>query len=416
MNNFLFYIHRDTFLRPYSNLNHHMEFFETIKDQMLEGKEAMIYSIKMMIFHKEPELFDLLDFDDDTIFQEPLLYSYYNVPRPSMKLAHILYGYIEPSLRPEMQEVATDADGVVYLPNIGYFETGLPKRKIVVHYKNNVYSFTDKEVPVEAKFIPLTYIKGTSIELCSRNNLLFRDFFKQAGSGEISFFTGDEWDKHLKNVEKAFAIVQENFPAFYEMLQETVRRIVIFKSAAQRSFASLQVNGAAFFNIKEHDDEVFIVEDITHQCGHIVYYAVAYDRKTLLAAPEDTPLKNFTGNESDTRSVLNAFYALLPYCFSNYCSKLCDDNHVFKDRQYHEFLGRFAFRMRKFTLDIKNFSSPGIFKAKGNKLFEGIKSVHQLIYDANQATLQHFDVTNQQYEFSYDRFLQANPVESGQHV
>lgn len=393
-----------------------MEFFETIKDQMLEGKEAMIYSIKMMIYHKEPELFELLDFEDDTIFQEPLLYTYYNVPSPSMKLSQILYGYIQPSLRPEMQEVATDADGVVYLPNIGYFETGLPARNIIVRYENNAYSFTDNDVPVDSTFIPLTYIQGTTIELCSRNNLLFRDFFKQANSGELAFFTGDEWNRHLKNVEKAFAIVQENFPVFFEMLQESVRRIMIFKSSAQRSFASLQVNGAAFFNIREHDDEVFILEDITHQCGHIVYYAVAYDKQTLLAAPLTTPLKKFTGNESDTRSVLNAFYALLPYCFSNYCSKVCDDNNVFKGRQYHEFLGRFAFRMRKFTMDIKNFSSPGIFTLKGNKLFEGMKAVHQLIYDSKQATLQPFDVTNQQYEFSYERFLQANPVGSIQHV
>jgi hypothetical protein len=393
-----------------------MEFFETISQKLLEGKEALSYSIKMMLYQKEPELFELLDFEDDSIFQEPLLYTYYNVPSPSMQLSQILYGYIQPSSRPESQDVATDADGVVYLPNIGYFKTGLPARNITLHYKDDTFNFTDGDVPVPATFIPLTYIKGTTIELCSRNNLLFQDFFAMANSHEVSFFSGEEWDKHQKNVEKAFTIVQDNFPVFYDMLLQSVRRIVIFKSPSQRSFASLQVNGAAFFNIKEHDDEVFILEDITHQCGHVVYYAVAHDKQTYLAAPITTPLKNFTGVETDSRGLLNAFYALLPYCFSNYCSKVCDDNQVFKGRQYHEFLGRFAFRMRKFTTDIKNFSAPGIFTPKGIELFKGMKAVHQLIYDSRQPVLQHFDVTNQQYEFSYDRFLQANSVDSIQHA
>jgi hypothetical protein len=168
-------------------------------------------------------------------------------------------------------------------------------------------------------------------------------------------------------------------------------------------------NGVAFFNVKQDDDEVYLAEDITHQCGHVIYYPVMCDKQSFFSTDIHTPLNRYNHREYDTRPVLGAFYSLLPFCFSNTCSLRLYRHNVFSGRQLHEFIGRFAFRMTKFGVAIGDFRSGKMLTDKGKELAAAFDNTYQEIDNEVNSFLYQYDVSTQVYDFSYEKFLELNP-------
>ena len=66
-----------------------MDFFYNDFDNC-QGK--VIDSLKMLLYQRHEDIFERLDFDDDEIFLEPLLYSYI-MQQDDTWLDSIIYGY-----------------------------------------------------------------------------------------------------------------------------------------------------------------------------------------------------------------------------------------------------------------------------------------------------------------------------------
>jgi hypothetical protein len=124
----------------------------------------------------------------------------------------------------------------------------------------------------------------------------------------------------------------------------------------------------------------------------------------------DTPIKQFNNRPNDVRTVLGAFYSLLPFCFSNTNSWRLLDGEIFSDRQLHEFLGRFAFRMRKFKIAMEDFRSGEMLSEKGRLLWEEFEQALNEVDGNVNSFLYEYDTSNQNYDFSYENFLLLNPI------
>lgn len=388
-----------------------MNFESEITSRVEEGKEQLAYAIKLLLYQQHPELFDLLDFENDRIFLEPLLYTYYNFPGERINIPQVLFGYIEPNRRPAKMRVQSDANGIIYLPNFGYLETRAFNTGLDLHYSagDEAVTLKDSTTDTQVRFekIPLVNLPGTDIEILRYNNASFANFFESDGKN-VDPQIQATFTKHNSHLQKAFAILEKNCPFHYRIITDVIRKVVLYNSNVRRSFASIKANGAAFFNVKDQQDEVYLLEDITHQCGHVVYYFVLWDKEEYFRCDASTPLCNFTGNVSDKRTVLGGFYSLLPFALSNSCSSICWHNQVFNGHKAYEFEARYAFRMNKFLMDVRNFDNPAIFTEKGWALFELFKQVATNIHESDKDLIERFDISNQGYEFDLQLFKNLN--------
>jgi hypothetical protein len=382
--------------------------YQFFNEKTVEGKNGYIQYIKLLIYKTRNDLFNLLAFDEEAPFMEPLLYTWFNAREKKISLDQILYGYIAPDKRPACITVYPDTSGIIYLPVIGYYHTNVldgpmeyygnpdpQKAKLVVNGE-----------AIQATWEPVYLLNNSSIELYLHNNPLLYTLFE--GSEDLSI--EETVDRHTLHLEKALAYIKAYYPEFDELLHATVKRVVIYKSKQVRSFATMLANGTAFFNAHDWHDEVFFCEDITHQCGHVIYYAVMFNKASFFSVPPETPLKEFNKRPNDGRTVLGAFYSLLPFCFSNTNSYRLFEAGLFSDRQLHEFLGRFAFRMRKFKVALEDFRSGEMLSEKGKTLWKEFEQTLNEVEENVQSFLYQYDTSNQDYDFSYENFLQLNPI------
>src|SRR5260221_9133287 len=111
-------------------------FAEFLESGVKNGQQQLAEIVKGIIKNLAPTVFDLLDFDNKEIFLEPLLFAHLgvnahlSVKKPHYPIEQILFGYISEERKPEEVEVLSDGEGVVYVPRVGYFTTGLPNGEL----------------------------------------------------------------------------------------------------------------------------------------------------------------------------------------------------------------------------------------------------------------------------------------------
>lgn len=126
--------------------------FETSLAEIENGKLELADISKTWLYQHAPEWFDILNFEDDSIFLEPSLFYYFRKltrqEKCMMPLEQILWGYTPKEKRLSTINVFTDIDGVIYLPNIGYIVTnteGLKEHSITfVNGEKNIIFNNEK--------------------------------------------------------------------------------------------------------------------------------------------------------------------------------------------------------------------------------------------------------------------------------
>ena len=77
---------------------------KVIDDRLLiEARDSISETTKILVYKENPKLFQKLDFENENIFLEPLLFTYFNPNSDhSFSLEQILFGYIEDSKKKEV--------------------------------------------------------------------------------------------------------------------------------------------------------------------------------------------------------------------------------------------------------------------------------------------------------------------------
>lgn len=378
----------------------------------MAGSEEFEFIFRGLLNSDHERLYSLVE-DNPSAFREALLASYYNPGLiPSLPVEQILYGYItdKEKILAQTFPVKSDKNGIVYMPRLGYFYTHFPEKELFVRYKGKgVYEILDADqnpLP-EVVFKTVIYLGDSNIELTAETNPIITQFFRNPDE-DLKI---NESEKSYTALSNALALIQKHFPFFYEWLNDTVSNIVLFNSTQRNSFASLYIKGAAFINMRNQvPNEMFFLEEITHQCGHVLFYPMSIDRQALFTCDYATPMSEISGIQADDRDVINAFYAFFPQYFGDSIfDQVLDRNLVTNEEHLAELMGRFAFRMYKYGLGVKQFDKYNhLLSEKGKEMFAIFKEGYETIYRKRKPDFDKIDVSKQVYTFDLGLFKKEN--------
>lgn len=398
-----------------------------LKSFYLLGIDEMIEHIKMLLYKTNETIFDSIDFEDDYIYQDPLFFAFFNKPKSiPYNLSQLIYGYTPSKNRLKKLSAVTDIHGRVYIPNLGWFHTKEINKPIsIVSQSKNCFTLYNNEEVIEFSFEKPTYVPNTKIEVLKYPVTLLAPFYGNQEtplSVEIERIT----EQKKEALYNAFNLIEKCIPEYYNLLLLALRKIVIFNTdtTLQNSFATLSAQGVAFFNAyQETYDEVFFIDDIAHQGGHVIFNAVIYQGASFFNIPESTSIVDAFGLQKNVSEVLHGrdirtyFHALYTYYTSLRCLDACLSQEVFSTKQKHEAIGRIGFYLRKSLLDLSYMISKNreskeaiIFTKKGLAIYREIKdSIIQLYHKWKEKTdLLTYDA--QPYNFTYSVFSQKNPL------
>lgn len=374
---------------PYSNLQ--------------AGQIVCSEIIRLSLYTENSNLFDCLPYDNDHTFLEPSLFCYFlsDIPKQDLiSLEQSLFGYIPEDKRPAAVSLRADRFGMVNLPNLGYLRA-----------ESDEWLTLDAS-QIAKGLIPNQFIEESDIRLCLHpTDLLGRQ-------SDISFYEPVEKTLlvHKDVLSQAVKFLQTHVSDLWQLIASVTREFVVFNSPPEHhSFAGIMHHGTAYFNVEnESQTPVFFIDDISHQCGHIIFNALTLETDKYLRVSKDHPLKEFTGQSWEGRGVYGAFHGLFTYTTILHSLDRVIETKAFPAEMQHEALGRIGFYMNKFILDLQIMNNPKILTEEGLKYHQLFAEECAIMYEKYQNMLQNLRYDNQPYTFQYNLFAQLNPIHTSQ--
>ena len=384
--------------------------FETSLENIEIGKLELADTTKSSLWQHAPHWFDVLDFEDDSIFLEPTLFYYFKTlfrqETCLMPLEQILYGYAPKGSVSPTIKVYTDSDGVIYLPNLGYVFTnteGIKEYTITFCDDNKNIILDGVLISIEA----LKFIKNDQFKLIGHksgaylSHVIFEEGFKKS----ISSAQG--------KLMSVLNMMENNMLDFYSAIAMTTREFAIFNSNNFESFAALHHFGTAFLNLAgQNQREVFFLDDIAHQSGHTIYYTLTHDFQKFLKPNRETSLQDFTNIPNEQRGVYGAFHGLFTYTTILHSLNLALQNKWFKGDEQEEALARLGFYYGKFQNDLRNMGDSRILTEEGWRYYDMFHSGFNKIKKEYYHIVKYFDYSSQNYNFNFENFKKANQFQT----
>lgn len=389
------------------------DYFELLERYIKDGQGELCDAIKMLIYQSNEELFSKLDFYNDRLFLEPLLFSFFRENKTGISLEQLLFGYLSTEDQQVAISVQTDPWGRIYLPEIGTLTPESPDSAFELHRdKESKQLILQKEGQnIPFVFEAIEYIKGTRIELVSHQHPLLLEYFTKGDSSVVEVEIERIRSLHVDHINRAMELIREIYPEYYNFINRVTRKFIIFHNPEARSFASRSAHGAGFFSAQDFHDEIFFFEDIIHQCGHDIFDSVISDRSTFLAADPTTPMSEFTGSEAHAgRQLEGTFHGLFTQANINIAICRSLESQRFKGKQLHELIGRQSDDMKRFILALDILDHPGIFTDNGKDLHQRFRKIYGEINERWAPLINSLDTSNQPYIFSYEHFAALNPL------
>jgi hypothetical protein len=359
-------------------------------------------TIKLLIYKENPSLLEKVDFDDDNVFLEPLLFAYFNSKKenlfPTAMLEEIMQGYFVKSEAIKIN-YSFNKNNVAYIPFIGYLKKGELK-----------------------PFEPIQIIQNTTIEVLKYPVSLLQNVFRNT-SGDL--IIQDEividnalFEKNINFLTNAFRFIKENSFAQFQLIEQCCKKCLLFKTNPNNtnSFASINAHGIAFLNVYQDDySEVFFVDDIAHQTGHIILTTLFHDRKAIFKIDENQQIEEIL-KKKDHRDIYILIHALYTYYTTFMCLDDCLTNNVFNEKQKKEAIGRIGFYLNKCKVDLcnleiieKHFNGiQNILTSDGIVIYTLIKDKYLEIFNKWNVVTSKLNFNKQTYNFSCSIFTENN--------
>lgn len=387
-------------------------FIGFVEENVALGSDELAYVTKRLLYKRREDLFDKLDFYDHDIFLEPLLFAYFTGSQSDFELDQILFGYINGKIRPNEIDVYADSRGIVYLPAIGYLRTSEKNQTLRLKFnkQTNCFSLRRYGEPVNFNFEEIFRLKGTAIELCRSEPLLLDRFFTDPKGNATTVDVETAVSGHAGHIELALEIIQTCCPNYYACILAATKKIIVYTGEHPHSFANIGAHGIAFLNARSECDEVFFVEDIIHQCGHVIFNAITVNKSEYIRIDPMTPLSTFNPNLDYDGAVYGAFHGLFTQTNINECLNTIYERNVFSGRKKHELQGRISDDMKRFRTALAFLDHKEIYTDKGWELYKAFRESYARIFKKRRELIQRLDTSNQPYIFSYEKFSKENPL------
>lgn len=376
--------------------------------ELEDSISTVIDSLKQMLYNRHEDIFEKIDFDDDTIYMEPLLFSY--VFQDNEKwLDSIIYGYMKE--KPESIVVFTDSEGVVYLPMIGYLYTDMKYAELTLRKVRDEYVLISGNQRVDYKFAPPFYLEF-GVELLLNLHPLFEALFTDQNVAIEDIDVNNIWEEYVPALNEGLKIVSNTNPGFFDILRKNLKKILLFDGAAPNPFAGMKAHNMIFLNVRNQGRKLFFADRVSHEGAHVLFFSLTYESKyNLFECPPETPFNRITNNEKDHGIIYLRFHGLFTYLsilswLLQYPGKYKDDK-----KDMHEIKGRTLFHFTRFQGLLDKFSALAIFKEEGHrwmKIFKDFLAQHLDIYQELQSL---YSIEEQPYDFEYGKFKQLNPIE-----
>ena len=372
---------------------------------IIQNKDIIINTIKILIYKEVSNLLEKLDFEDDNTFLEPLLFAYFNTKENLFSkgaLNEILQGYFKIEEKIKIK-YTFNKNEIAYIPKIGYFS------------KDEINPFDN-----------IIILPNTNFEVITHQIINLKYIFKDFNNNVIdeSKITISKmlYEDNKKSLSTALSHIKQYTNNHYSLIEKCCKKIVLFETDPKNtnSFATINAHGIAFLNIYQKEyDEVFFIDDIAHQTGHIIMTTLTFKRKDYFLIDENLNINNITNKHNEYRSFYILYHALYTYYTSTLCLDNCLSNNCFNKKQEYEAIARIGFYLLKYKYDMDNFRKvinhyKGIEKVlteKGIAVFKKINDQFMFIRNKYYDTLKSFSYENQPYNFTYKEFIKLNPIQ-----
>lgn len=380
------------------------------------GRETLRATTRRLLILSDPELANALANDADALL-EPLLFLHFTNPDTSRTLAQVLGGYRFASGVPLHQHQRTDNHGRIYLPRLGHVATDAINATVEIDWtlsaQSPVVRCNGERIAcrVEPPITVAACNEGRMVELLRHPVAAMTSMFTtEAGKVvepdiSIAACTGEA---HLR---RALMLVAEAWPELSAQIAYNVRRIVLFRAAGINSFAAPAAHGTSFHNLALGRDEVFLIEDLAHQCGHVIFATATQDGTEYLCHDPAASLGCVVGND-DNRSLLAALHGLVTEGLMSICLDRCMRLDAFTRAQRHELAGRLAFIARRFAVDAGHLFREDLLTEAGISMVSSLVASLRDVVDRHRSLLMAADFSNQGYNFDYDAYLARNPLQT----
>lgn len=374
-----------------------------MKVEILNNKIKISETIKLLIYKENPNLLENLDFDDDEVFLEPLLFAYFNSKKDNLfsneMLEEILQGYFLTPLKEVILKNSLNKKGTTYIPKLGYFKAN--------HIK-----------PYEL----IENIVGTSIEILKHSMVILDHIYNTPYHNKFETNQIEVTNSCMENIiflTNAFQLLKENAKDQFDLIELCCKSCVIFNTNPENinSFATLNAHGIAFFNVYQKDyDEVFFIDDIAHQTAHIILTTFIYVRKNIFKIDENQTIKEILVNTSENRTFKTIYHAHYTYYAIFTCLDNCINNNAFNLKQENEAVARIGFYLKKCKFDLDYIQDVAIeyggiekiLTKKGLKVYKMVQEKYfKMLEKWGNKTIK-YDYTMQPYNFTYSIFLTEN--------
>lgn len=367
---------------------------------------SVIDSLKLLLYKRNEGIFERIDFEDDSIYQEPLLYSYVT-QQDDIWLDSIIYGYEK---KPKEKIIVfSNKKGIVYIPNVGYFYTDRIAQKLFLEKMDGIFLIKDQQnLEVPYRYEALFFL-DENIELVKTQHPLFESLFRNNLDIIVDVDIDETHSKHINHINIALQIIKEYNPDYFGLIKKAIKKVMIYEGEPY-SFAAIQAHNMIFLNAHDENDEVFFLDHILHEGAHVIFNALTYNSKIeLFTVPFKTNLSEITKEKGDHGELYGRFHGMFTQANINLCLETCISKNVFIGKKNKELLGRFSSNMKRFKAGVNKFNIPTLYKEEGKKWYNFFSLRYNDIYIRNEKLIDSFDVSNQPYVFSYEIFNETNP-------
>lgn len=348
---------------------------------------------------------------DSEALLEPLLFAHLSKPAPDVTSEQLLAGYVREDTPPLEIAVGSDQHGRVYLPRIGYFITQASQARLnlLLDPASRRHVLHDGREPVPHEFLPPLLAGPEGIEVCRHGHPLLDRFFVNREGDRVSIDVEEAIRAHEVHLGKALQAIARDCPVYASRIGQLVRRLVVFNAEGVNSFADVGAHGAAFINAREDDDEVLFIEELAHQCGHVLFSTATVDNQELFAVSPHAPLRAWTGKDDESRSLYVVLHGLFTEIAIISCLEpFLEGRNATSPRQTRELEGRLAFIISRFAADLANLGHAEVFAPRGAALYRDFLEIFNQVYGKWRDLVRHADFSNQTYTFSYERYIALN--------
>ena len=381
------------------------------------GHNKAVDSIKLLLYKENPTIFESIDFENNKIYTEPHLYSYYNFERSNQyTIDHLLLGYYNNKVKKKLK-IAKETQ-CHYLPNIGWIVNEKSKDLLIK------FDINGKLIKVDDfEVIPPQYICNNEIEVYQFYPNFMAPLFYNETQEDVSIDVKVITKKHLIVLDKAYRYIKKFVPKHYELIQHYSSRCLVFDDTTltTNSFASIAAYGIGFYNAYQEDyDEVFFVDDIAHQTGHNLMFSIGRDPAWLMKIDPMTivDVAIDDGHENiEGRHIEIVLHALFTYYTSFVCLDACIQNNAFSEIQKLDAFGRIKLYLWRCDYDLNVLKSLNIdLEAKessvltknGHVLVQMIQAQYLIMKTEYGDKVENFTLAGQDYNFSRKVFLENN--------